>query len=137
MKKTKPNYSIRRAEQREITLPGIDLLPVIEHNGRKLDVAVFGENTYRGNISEMEKRHFYSRQFPDICFRPATTSESISTASHGFGSGREFDAKRDIINPEWLQLGYIVRTQDGVFTTTDITDGTRLKQLLNKAKKVK
>ncbi len=54
----------------------------------------------------------------------------------GFGSGKEVDAKRDIFDPDpkWLQAGYIVRTQDGVFTNTQELDESNLKQLLNGVK---
>ncbi len=127
---------IRKAEQREKQLPAIDLLPPIPHGGGFLDMAVFGPNTYRNNIKSMQRRYFHSSQFPNISFTPATTSESISAAAYGFDSKGEVDFKRDIFDPKLLQAGYIVRTQDGVFTNTQLTDEKTLKQLLDRAEKV-
>ena len=132
---TETKYGMRKAEQRE-QLPDIDLLPLIPHNGKKLDVAIFGPNTYRTNLDLMGKVYFHSRQLPNISFKPATTSESISAAASGFGSNGEVDAKRDILDPGWLQTGDIVRTQDGVFTNTTVIDETSLKQFLDGAEKV-
>ena len=124
-------YKVRKAEERE-QLPEIDLLPLIPHNGENLDVAVFGTNTYRGNLGAMQKRYFHSGQLQNISFRPATTSESISAAAYGFKDM----VKLQIFDPRWLQVGYIVRTPEGVFTNTTETDGGKLKQLLTNARKV-
>ena len=126
-------YRIRKAKP---SLPAIDLLPVISHNGRELDAAVFGLSLYSNNLEEMQKQYSHSEECPVISFRPATTSESIAIAENGFGNKGEFDAKRDIFDPKWLQLGRIVRTQDGVYTNTTITNEKKLKKLLNGVKKV-
>jgi len=128
---TNSEYAIRKAEPRS-QLPEVDLLPVISHDGQNLDIAVFGPNNYRNNLSSMQKAYFHSAQLPNITFRPATTSESISAVSYDF----ENMAKPKIFDPRWLQAGYIVRTKDGVFTNTTETDDSRLKQLLNGAEKV-
>lgn len=132
---TDSNYEIRKAEQRDF-LPEINLLPVIEHKGSKLDVAVFGPGSYKNNLNSMNKKYFHSKQLQNICFRPASTSESISVAAHGFGSKKEIDFKRDIFDSNWLQSGPIVKTQDGVYINTTLTDEGSLKQLLNNAEKV-
>lgn len=128
MEETK--YKVRKAEQRE-QLPEIDLWPVIEHNGKKIDVAVFGPNHYNGNLNAMKKSYFHSAQLHNITFRPATTSKSISAATYDF----ENLAKPQMFDTSWLQAGCIVKTQDGVFTNTNETNESNLKQLLNGAKK--
>lgn len=129
------DYQIRKAEQRNL-LPEIDLLPLIQHGGKQLNVAVFGPNSYGSNIAEMQKSYFHSGQFPNISFRPAPTSESVSVVAHGFGKKGSFDAKRDILDPKWSQAGYIVRTPDGVYANTQITDEAELRKLRDKAKEV-
>ena len=125
-------YGRKAAEQREV-LPAIDLT-VVPHKGRALTVGVFGSNAYRDNVREMSKQYWHSSSMPRISFRPSpsTTSESISAAAYDF----ENEAKPKIFDPRWLQLGYIVRTQDGVFTNTQTTDEKSLKKLLNNVKKV-
>jgi len=134
-------YQIRNAEPRNL-LPEIDLLPEIQHRGSKLDVHLFGPNTYQGNIRDMQKKGFHSSQLPNISFSPATTSESISIASHGF---KNF-ARPKIFNQSWLQEGYIVRAQEGVYanppkdsqgkTITEEQGPQGLKSFLKKDKKV-
>ena len=113
-------------------------LLVVPHGNKDLTVShpAFGINFYRQNLEKMSMVYFHPETGERISFRPATTSESISAAAYGFGCEGEFDAERDIFNKRWLQLGYIVRTQDGVFTNTQITDEVSLKKLLEKAEKV-
>lgn len=84
-------YKIRKATPR---LPAIDLLPVVSHRGKNLDVAIFGPDTYIKNQEVMPKGYFHSKEMPKIFFRPAITSESISIAGDGFGEEGEFDAER-------------------------------------------
>ncbi len=122
---------IRKAEQRN-HLPEIDLLPVISHNKENLNIAVFGYDNYKRNIADMQEKYFHSAQLPSISFRPANTTESISAAHYNFKN----IAKLEIFDPRWLQVGYIVKTQDGVFTNTIETNETNLKQLLNGAEKI-
>ena len=126
-------YEIRKARK---VLPPIDLLPPIPHKGRMLDVAVFGPESYRNNLEAISKEYSHPKKLSKISFHLATTSESISIAKFGFGNKGEYDAKRDIFDPNWLQANYIVRTQDGVFANTKLTDESQLKQLLNKCEKV-
>ncbi|GAH83460.1 unnamed protein product, partial [marine sediment metagenome] len=76
-------YKVRKAEQRKQLL-GIDLWPIIEHNGKKIDVAVFGADAYSDNLNAMKKSYFHSAQLPNITFRPATISESISAVAYDF-----------------------------------------------------
>lgn len=127
---TETKYGIKKAEQRN-QLQEIDLL-VVPRRGKDLSVAVFGPNTYKNNREAMSEQYWHSNSQPNISFRPATTSESISAAAYDFGN----EAKPKIFDPRWLQAGYIVRTQDGVFTNTQITNENDLKQLLNGVKKV-
>ena len=127
---TQTKYGIRKAEERN-QLPEIDLI-VVPHQGKDLSVALFGPNAYKVNREAMSKQYWHSNSQPNISFRPATTSESISASAYDFGN----EAKPKIFNPRWLQAGYIVRTPDGVFTNTQITSEKDLKQLLNGVKKV-
>ena len=125
-------YGVRNPEPRNL-LPEISLL-MVPHKGRKLICGhpAFGLNSYSGNLESMEKRYFHSTQFPDISFRPATTSEAVSASAYKFGEM----AKKQIFNPSWLQVGYIVRTSEGIFTNTKEVDESVLKSLLNKCEKV-
>lgn len=129
-------YQMRKAEARK-ALPEIDLLPPIAHKRQQLDMALFGPNTYRGNIQNMLKSYFHSKEFPNIIFTPATTTESISAVAQNFA---DF-AKPKIFDPKWLQAGWIVRTQEGVFVNpldsqgNPITNEKLLKSLLKSNKK--
>ena len=127
-------YGITKATP---SLPAIDLLRV-PHKGKTLIVGypAFGPNSYKDNLESVSRKYFHSKEIPKISFRPATTSESISIASYKFGEGGEFDAKRDIFDPRWLQASYIVRTSDGVFMNTKETNESTLKSMLDKCEKV-
>src|SRR3989344_4107740 len=92
----------------------------------------FGPNSYSSNLERMGKRYFHSTRFPDISFRPATTPESVSASAYKFGK----IAKKEIFNPNCLQVGPIVRTSEGVFANTKEVDESVLKSLLNKCEKV-
>jgi hypothetical protein len=122
-------YQMRKAEARKIYLPEIDLLPPITHEGKQLDMALFGPKNYTKNIGSIGEQYFHSRELPNISFRPATTAESISAAVYEF-------AKPKIFNSIWLQAGWILRTQEGVFVNPldaqgkPITDEETLKSLL-------
>lgn len=135
---TETQYGIRKAEAREI-LPEIDLLPKILHAGEKLDVAIFGPDTYEHNISNMQKKYFHSRELSSIYFKPATSAESISIAAHNF---KNF-AKPQIFNPNWLHATRILKTSEGFFANLPkdekgnlIIDEKILKNYLNESKKV-
>ena len=110
-----------------------DLLRV-PHEGKPSTLSsAFGSNPYRANLESMSQTYLHPETQKEISFNPATTSQSISAATYGFGEGNEVDAKRDIFDPRWLQLGYIVRTQDGVFINTTIQYESQLKNLLDSA----
>jgi hypothetical protein len=127
-------YGIIRAESQ---FPVRELLAV-PHGDNDLIVGypAFGPNFYIQNLEAMSRDYSHPETGERISFRPAASHESISAAAYGFGDEGEFDAKRDIFDPRWFQLGYIVRTQDGVFTNTQVTDEVSLKKLLEKAEKV-
>lgn len=137
---TKEKYGIRKSEAQ---FPPIDLLPEVEYNGKILNAAVFGPNYFSKNVENMQKQYFHSKQLPNITFRSATTSEAIAIASNGFNKKGEFDAKRDILDPRWLQLARIGRASEGIYLNipkdkngNPIGDEKELKQFINKAKKV-
>jgi hypothetical protein len=130
----KEEYGILKVEPRN-QLQDIELIRV-PHKGKELIVARFGPNWYSENVKDM-KNHFYnSSQFPDVTFRPATTSESISDAVYKFTER----AKPEIFNPRWLQAGRIVRAEDGVYVnplsaiTSDGVDEKVLHELRDNAK---
>ena len=52
------NHGIRKAECREL-VPDIDLYPAIKHGNKKLDVAVFGLDTYKNNFTYEGKRALF------------------------------------------------------------------------------
>ena len=126
-------YGIIKQPRPQPQYPVRELL-VVPHKGEKLQVSypAFGQGYFKNNIAEMQK--FYSHPITGerISFREPTTSESISAAAWNF---KEL-AKREIFDPRWLQLGYLIRTQDGVFTNTKELDEKVLKSYLDKAEKV-
>ena len=58
---------IRKAQVRTL-LPEIHLLPQVEYNGRKIDAAKFGPDTYDNNLLSMGKRYYHSDALP--CLKP-------------------------------------------------------------------
>lgn len=136
---TEAKYGMRKAEAREM-LPSIDLFPQVQHNGKQLDVSLFGPSTHNDNLAQMQKRYFHSKDLPNVTFRELTTPESISVAVYDF----ENLAKPKIFDMNWLQAGRIVRTSEGVYANVPkdaqgepITDEKILKQHLNDAQKIK
>lgn len=114
--------------------PPVRELLVVPHEEGDLIVShpAFGANTYRGNLEAVGKTYSHPRTGEEMHFRSATTSESISAVAYDF----EDMAKPKIFDPRSLQAGYIVRTQDGVFTNTTETSEVTLKKLFNGAEEV-
>ena len=130
---------IRKAQVRTL-LPEIHLLPQVEYNGRKIDAAKFGPDTYDNNLLSMGKRYYHSDALPDVTFRPLSTAESLAVASYNFVNL----AKPQIFDNHWFQAGRVLRTQDGVWVNLPsnregklITDESMLKIYLKKAQKIK
>ena len=99
-------------------LPVRDLIK-IPYNGRILTATLqpFGPNSYDENIKAMNQAHRHPTEpYGQIAFNPATTDESVAIASYMFGDEETFKLKENVFNPNWLQAGRIVRTQDGVWT---------------------
>ncbi len=120
-------------------LPVTDLL-IVPYRGGDLTVRypAFGRDSYLGNIKNMQTDFYHSDKIPRVTFRPATTPESVSSAAYNFGKL----AKPEIFNPSWLQLGWIIRTSEGVFANppkdaegNPITNETELKTYLNDCRK--
>lgn len=120
-------------------------LLMVPHKGDKLFVAypAFGSDSFKNNIEKMQKFYFHPETGEKISFKEPITSKSISASAYGFGSWEEVDAKRDIFNPRWLQMGSIVRTSKGVFANppkdkqgNPIIDEKILRSYLNKSTKV-
>lgn len=121
IKKSKPQFPVRE-------------LLVIPHRKRDLTLSfpAFGPNNYRSNTKNMRESYSHPVTGQIITFTPATTSKSISAVAYDF----ENMAKPQILDPKWLQTGYIIKTQEGIFTNTTETNESRLKQLLNNTQKV-
>jgi len=98
----------------------------------------FGPDYFYRNIFNMRKTYFFQFGGWEMPFREPTTSESISVASYDFGK----IIKPKFLDSSWLQLGYTLNTQEGVFVNLPkkhgipIGDGGTLKTRLNKARKV-
>jgi len=115
-------------------------LIIVPHKGNPLVVSQFGPNHYETNVIEMQRADYSClNNFPQISFREPLTSESISACAYDF----EKRAKPQILDPRFLQLGRILKTQDGVFTNPRDKQGKRtnnketLKSLLKGAEKIK
>lgn len=108
-------------------------LLVVPHQGNALTLGfpTFGPNYFSKNIEQMSKTYSHPITGEKTTFRTPRTSESISAAAYKFGEM----AKTQIFDPKWLQMGWIVRTSEGVFTNTQETDGKVLKGMLNNVKK--
>src|SRR3989344_8633026 len=125
-------YGIMEVEKRS-SLPETKLLRVPHKTGNLVvRYPAFGPDSYKNNLAKMGERYFHSAEISDISFRSATTSEAVSASAYKFGEM----AKKQIFNPSWLQVGYIVRTSEGIFTNTKEVDESVLKSLLNKCEKV-
>lgn len=125
VKRTKPVFPLRE-------------VLIVPHKNKDLIVGypAFGPEIYGENLTKLSKAYSHPEIGDEIYFRPATTSESISIAAYEFGENGEFDSKRDIFDTKHLQAGYIVKTQDGIFTNTSERDESKLKLLLTADKKV-
>jgi hypothetical protein len=141
-------YGLRQAKQ--LSFPLRDLI-VVPHKKGDLVLAypAFGPNSYSNNVAEMQKLYVHSEQIPIVQFRPATTAEHLSIVcldvkAHPELAGFAFEkyARPKIFNPRWLQVGRIVRAQDGVYINpTDAVksgevDEAVLKQLRDHSHKV-
>lgn len=121
-------------ETRKPEFPTRNLL-VVPHKSGDLTVSypAFGPNYFRQNVADMQKPYSHPGTGEKISFRAPTISESISAAAYQFGEM----AKPKIFDSDWFQIGYIVRTQEGVFANppkdaqgNKITDEQTLKLLL-------
>jgi len=97
-------------------------------------------NFFDKNVAKMQKQYSHPKTGKTITFREPTTAESILVASYDF----EKRAKPKILDSNWLQLGRIVKTSEGVFANppkdaqgNPITDEQILKSYLNRIKPVK
>lgn len=122
-------------KQAKPQFPVKDLVKV-KDGERALTIGIFGPNYFSNNVEAMNETYSHPQTGETISFREPTTSESIFVASCEFGNKREFDIKRDIFDPRWLQTGRIVRTSEGVFTNTSIINNNELNKLLSNAKNV-
>lgn len=128
-------YQILKAQPRNV-LPETDLVVIPREGKEPLIGRFFGPNWYSKNEEAMTQHCWNSQENPDVTFRPATTSESISAVAYNF----ENIAKPQIFNPRWLQAGRIARWDDGVYLNVAqaIKDGNLdeniLKQLRDNAK---
>ncbi|MFH1358650.1 MAG: hypothetical protein ABIH37_02055 [archaeon] len=115
-----------------------DLL-VVPHKENPLVVSRFGLNNYKNNLQQMKGKFSCLPDYPQITFRPAITSESISAVAYNFKN----IAKPQIFDPNLLQAGYITRTSEGVFANpfdeqgNPLTDKKTLKLKLNGVKPIK
>ena len=139
-------YGIIEETQEQPKFPVRTLLRVPHQDlaeGLVVTREAFGQNTFQGNLTEMAKNYCYPNSREVISFREPTAAESISRACPDVKAHPELaefafekDTKPEIFDLRWLQAGYIVRTSDGVYATTKITDEAKLKALRDKAKKV-
>ncbi|MDO8459489.1 MAG: hypothetical protein Q7S74_00100 [Nanoarchaeota archaeon] len=136
---TSTQYGIIEVKQPEH--PPRSLL-VVPHENNNLIVGfpAFGPGTYSGNQNSMQKSYSHPQTGERISFTPATTAQSISAAAYDFKNL----AKPQIFDPQWLQLGYILRTSEGVFVNLPkdkqgnvITDEAILKSHLNGIKPIR
>lgn len=126
MAKTKEYIIIEKSE------PEFPVRELVQSKDGKVVFSIFGPNYFPENVKEMNKVYSHPQTGEKIRFRKPTIAESIAIASYDF----ENFAKPKIFDPVWLQTGYIVRAQEGVFTNINETDESKLKTLLNNAGKV-
>jgi len=124
----KSEFGMEHQEQAQYPVKELLTVP---HKKDNLIVSspAFGRNNFKNNLDAMGRT--YSLNGRTFSFRKPLTSESISASAYGFGEDGEFDTKRDIFNPSWLQVGSIIKTQEGVYTNTKETNEEALKGLLN------
>ena len=130
---------IIKAHPRPKVLPETGILH-FNHKGKTLMARcpAFGPGSYIDNIGAMQQSFYHSPALPQISFRPATTSESISITHEHLTY-----VKKKILDKRWLQLGYHVLTSEGVFVNppkdaqedSPIVDENILKSHLNACKK--
>ncbi len=98
-------------------LPVRDLIEIPYNDGVMTStLEPFGPKSYMANVKAMANPHAHPQYCTQVNFRPASTGESVAIASYMFGDEETFKLKETVFNPNWLQAGRIVRTQDGVWT---------------------
>jgi hypothetical protein len=142
----------------EVPQPMVPERSLIEISGdRNLTASfdAFGPDSFDGNVAKMIKLYTYPETPPYpkplagevISFREPTSAESILVASYDFRNRAKpqiFDENMpQIPDSNWLQLGRIVRTSEGVFANVPkyaqgkpIADEKILKSLLSADRKV-
>jgi len=139
----KKNYKIQRPK----TLLPVRTLVTIPYEGKDFTFAfpAFGPDYFSNNIQKMKEKYSHPETGEAISFRQPTTPESIAVASFAFQHNNEEFAsvKRDIFDPLWLQLGYLVKTNDGVYINPTLnekgiasTNKFELKKLRERSEKV-
>jgi len=123
-------YGITKQAKPQFPVRELLTVPHSKDEDLTLGFPAFGPNNYQTNLKDIAKTYSHPLTEEQIKFKPATTSKSISAVAYDF----ENLAKPQIFNPRWLQAGYIIKTQDGVFTNTNEINESNLKQLLNGAK---
>lgn len=112
--------------------PEFPVRELVQSADRKVVFSVFGPDYFSKNVKAMNETYTHPKTGEKITFKEPTIQESISLVSYD----SENFAKPKIFDPRLLQTGYIVRTQEGVFTNTPEIDESKLKNLLNNAEKV-
>jgi len=123
-------YGITKQAKPQFPVRELLTVPHSKDEDLTLGFPAFGPNKYQTNLKDIAKTYSHPLTGEQIKFKSATTSKSISAVAYDF----ENLAKPQIFDPRWLQAGYIVKTQDGVFTNTNEINESNLKQLLNGAK---
>src|SRR3989344_8637685 len=137
---TEAQYGMIKSKQ---SLPSKDLFKV-PHRGKALLIGLFGPNTYDENKRVMGQQYSHQSDnlsIPVATFRSLKTSQSISALAWNFQN----EGKPKILDPSWLQLGRILRTEEGVYINLPnnvqgkpIIDLDALKKLLdNNTHKIK
>lgn len=131
----------KEIKAKPVEFPVRDLIEITGDRSLVASLDAFGPNTYVNNQAEMQKAYSHPQTGARITFRSATTAETILINARNFKN----QAKPKILDPRWLQLGYIVRTSEGVFINPQvqrdekgslIIDEEILKSFLKSDKKV-
>lgn len=134
---TKAQYELIQAGQPKA--PPINLIRISGNRSLTASLKAFGQDCFISNIKKIQQEYSHPQTGLTISLRHATTTESILLASCDFVNR----AKPQILDPGWLQAGWIVRTSEGVFANPPtqngeiITDEQKLKYFLRRTRPVK
>lgn len=109
---------------REPSVPPIGLVEVLGDLQFTGSLTPFGPNSFYGNVQRMVQKYTHPDTGKTISLREPRTAESLKVLGFNF-EGR---TRQLIAHPSWVQLGRIIKWEDGIYINPQ--DAIELKNVL-------